>query len=436
MRSRELEPRLARLIEPVLRDAGDRAAKEFTRLSNRSMVAAAYRQADRLRIGGMGSEQARTLLRSLSLTSAAPPDLKVNSTMICVKPTPEQAKAVGGDENTHVTLVYLGEYDGDLNRLAEILGPVAASHAPPNGEVAGDGEFGAAGSGSCSRTFLGWWSLRVAVTEALMDGGQTYATEHGYLSHMTREYLPGAYPPEVNFRVALAATLPHCGTCSYWEGRGFCAMFGADARLDNVCDEWTQVPPPAVPFGAPLDFADLLIVRGDTEIVALPLVGSPPLTASAVATRSTQSAQTAAEAQAAQSAQEAAAQAAAAALQDALSEDQEAQRLVEVARKSGDPEKVVTAERTLKIANQKVQRALQAVSNPEQPPEPPEEPGTLLTPPIAPVPAPPSPIPITSPDSEHRRRSKDRSRHRRRTCRRRSKPRRRTRRKTSLTNVS
>lgn len=419
----ELEPKLAALIEPILRKAGKTAAAEFKRLATKPMTAAAYREADIRRLSGLDVASAQALLRSFVLTAAAPPGMQSNSTMVCVKPTPAQQDAVGGDSTTHCTLVSLGSYDGDLNRLAEILGPVAASFAPLSGQVGGDGEFG-----TQVQILLpdvpGLVELRVAVTDALVQADVRYARDHGFLAHMTREYLPGAFPPDVHYReaedqfvrdltramsepitdAAPRATLvfgpfttdakivldEKCQTCAWFQARGYCAMFGAAAEAEMVCDEWTTTSPPQIPFGAALDFLDLLIVRGDTEIVALPLVGSPPLTAAGATAQAIQ------QQQAQQAAQEQATTAAAEELASATAELTDAEKELARIKKMGDPEAIRTAERHVQTARDRVRRALEGAQ--QKKPVPPEEPPSVPTPGAPTLEPPPAPqTPVTAP---------------------------------------
>ena len=173
------------------------------------------------------------------LVSAAP-DMTALSTMICLKPRPDEAEALAdpdGDppETLHVTLAYLGDFEGDLQTLADALRLVAASHAPLEGVVAGYGTFQPPPDAPWPAILLpdvpGLVELRVAVTEALVASEIDYARNHGFAAHLTLEYVDG--PPTLD---------------------------GDQA-------------------GSPLHFDELLIVRSDDEVVALPLMGAKPLTA-------------------------------------------------------------------------------------------------------------------------------------------------------------
>lgn len=210
-RGLKVEERLAAILAPILDGAADEAARAF-----------AARATDHL--------------------TAAVPGLTSLSTMVAVKPTPEQAAALavqeGEDPGTlHVTLAYIGEFDGDLDLIGAALAGVAADHAPLEGEVAGAGWFG--GQGVRPAILLpdvpGLVELRVAVTEALARAGIGYSRDHGFEAHLTVAY---AGDPA--------------------------------AALADVAG-----------IGSPLTFAEILVVRGNTEIVAVPLVGRPPLTAAA-----------------------------------------------------------------------------------------------------------------------------------------------------------
>lgn len=240
-RALELEDRMVELLVPVLESAADEAAKAFTRLATDHMTAAAdLRKADRQRIAEMGASRARELYASLSLTAAGPlQGVKSNSTMIALKPRPEEAVAISDPDGSppdtlHVTLAYLGEIEGDLAPVVEALRAVAAAHAPLTGVVGGYGEFRPPGCGILLPDVPGLVELRVAVTEALVDAGIDYGREHGFQPHMTVDGSP------------------------------------EDGEIDEML---------ARAAGAPLHFDDLLIVRGDVEVIPLPLVGVPALTA-------------------------------------------------------------------------------------------------------------------------------------------------------------
>lgn len=176
--------------------------------------------------------------------TAAAPDVTGASTMVCVKPRPSEAAALASTDGEaadtlHITLAYLGETDGDLAVIAQALGPVAASHAPLAGEVAGYGVF--KGEELWPAILLpdvpGLVELRVAVTEALLGAGHEYARTHGFEAHITVDYLDPDGTDDTPFRDDQA--------------------------------------------GQPLHFDELLVVRGDTEIIPVPFTGSRPITAAA-----------------------------------------------------------------------------------------------------------------------------------------------------------
>lgn len=216
-RSLDLEAHLVRLLVPLFVRAGRVAATNFERWATRHVAASA------------------------ALTAAI--DVRSNSTMVCVKPRPEQAQAIADDdgypaETLHCTLVYLGEIDGPLDHVRDALAAVAAAHGPLTGVVGGYGQFDTPGGavGVLLPDVPGLVELRVAVTEALVEAGIEYARNHGFEAHITVD--DEAEPDELDKMLARA--------------------------------------------GSPLNFDDLLLVRGDTEVIPLPLVGRPPLTASAL----------------------------------------------------------------------------------------------------------------------------------------------------------
>lgn len=241
-RARDLEEKLAAILLPVLEQAGDEAARRFAALAVDHLAASARMlAADRARVKTMGLAAARKLAKSLVLTAAI--DVQSNSTMIAVKPRPDEAAALADadgypPENLHVTLCYLGEIDGDLTAIVDALRPVAAAHPPLIGQVGGYGQFGmpdGTSVGILLPDVPGLVELRCAVAEGLYDAGIYYAREHGFEAHITVDDEPE--PGELEQMLPLS--------------------------------------------GSPLHFDELLIVRGDTEIIPLPLVGVPALTAAA-----------------------------------------------------------------------------------------------------------------------------------------------------------
>lgn len=209
---------LERSMAEVLTDAGSVAAAGFT-------------------------ARATALATPRQTVTAAAPGMSPNATMIALKPTPEQAAALAlpaglPADTLHLTLCYLGETEGPLSVVVDALRPVALTHASLAGTVGGVGAFNGEPPEGFPLIVLpdvpGLVELRLAVTEALVEADIEYARNHGYCPHITLAYVEDA-----------AAALPLVGV------------------------------------GGPINFGDLLIVRGDTEIIPLPLSGRPPVTAAA-----------------------------------------------------------------------------------------------------------------------------------------------------------
>lgn len=237
-RTEQMEDRMAALLEPILSQVGRQAASAFEQRATDHLTASLRREDWQAlgRAGKAGRHLARTFL-----TSAL--DVQSNSTMVCVKPRPDEAAAIADPDGTppetmHVTLAYLGELDGDLAPIAEAIQAVAATHAPLAGIVGGYGQFGMP-DGSSVGILLpdvpGLVELRVALTEALVAAEVPYSRDHGFEAHLTVD--PDPEPDE------LAKMLPLSGS--------------------------------------PLHFDALWLVRGDVETVEIPLVGVPAVTAAA-----------------------------------------------------------------------------------------------------------------------------------------------------------
>jgi 2'-5' RNA ligase len=207
-----LEPKLAAVLEPILRRVGTEAARRFKQFAT----------------------------HHASLYAAGPlTGVKPTSTMICVRPRPEEAAAVADPDGApasdlHCTLVFLGEIEGPLDEIRAAIAGVAGSHAPLAGVVGGYGEFRPPDCGILLPDVPGLVELRVAVTEALVAAGIDYSRDHGWQPHITVDGDP------------------------------------EDGEIDYMLDRVAQ---------SPLHFDALLIVRGDTETLELPLVGPRPVTA-------------------------------------------------------------------------------------------------------------------------------------------------------------
>lgn len=173
------------------------------------------------------------------LTAAAP---ERNSAMIALKPRPGEAAAIADPDGEpadtlHVTLCFLGEIDGDLAPIAAALATVAATHAPLEGVVGGYGRFQPPDVGILLPDVPGLTELRVAVTQALAEHGIDYSRIHGFQPHISVDALP------------------------------------EHGEMEDMLNRSAQ---------APLHFDEILVVRGDVEVIPLPLTGSRPLTASIV----------------------------------------------------------------------------------------------------------------------------------------------------------
>lgn len=218
-RALELEDRMVDVLVPILDRAADVAARNF--------------QARAV------SHMAASLRQDMHLVASG--DVTSTSTMVAVKPRPDEAAALAQDggadpENLHVTLAYLGDTTGPLDEIANAIARAAATHAPLEGRVGGAGVFADNGSGYPSillPSVPGLLELRQHVTQGLTDAAISYGREHGFQPHITVGYQDG---PET---------------------------------------------PPLDLMGTPLHFDDLHVVRGDAEHVVIPLVGSRPVTAAA-----------------------------------------------------------------------------------------------------------------------------------------------------------
>lgn len=171
-RAEELEPRLARILQPILEQAGLEAARRFEIMATDHLSAAATKA-----------------------------DVTATSAMVALYPTGEQAFRLaeeGGEpaELMHITLCYLGKDVSEeaVQRLSAALGVVAATHPPLEGHVGGLGSFADFGNGYPSLLLPdvpGLVELRHAVCEAAIGAGLDYPRDHGYLPHLTVAYRDG-----------------------------------------------------------------------------------------------------------------------------------------------------------------------------------------------------------------------------------------------------
>lgn len=241
-RALALEDKLVDVLTPILEEAGRNAARLFSQATQRALHASTWH--------AFVSVYGKARLRD-SLTAAGDGGVTSASTMIAVKPRPEEAAQIaangGADADTlHVTLAFLGQTEGDLEDVAAALRPVAANLAPLVGVVGGIGAFNDNGNGYpilLLPSVPGLVELRVATTEALVEQEIDFGRNHGWVPHMTIDYVQDRDPDD-----------------------------DGDVDDDDV-DAFASV-------GIPLHFDELLIVRGDNEVISLPLIGTPPLTAS------------------------------------------------------------------------------------------------------------------------------------------------------------
>lgn len=240
-RAEELEPKLAAVLEPILRRSGNEAARLFSQKATDFLTAGARRDTDLALVASLTPRERKDLAAALALHAAA---YASSSTMVAVIPRPDEQAALadpGGEEAStlHITLAYLGDTEEEcLPAILDALRPVAARFAPLVGVVGGVGSFGAIehpdgslrGPSILLPDVPGLVELRVAVTEALVAAGIGYGREHGFQPHITLSYSETPEAP-------------------------------ADDRI-----------------GQPLHFDDLVLARGDVPTL-LPLVGVPALTA-------------------------------------------------------------------------------------------------------------------------------------------------------------
>lgn len=226
----DLEPKLADVLEPILLQAGEVAARNFAARAHQHLPASGF-------------------VQTFADDSDDEAEADGLPTMIAVYPRPDEAAAMaetdfGGGaadpQTMHVTLAYLGKTSGPLDYVADAVAAAAGKHAPLEGVVGGVGNFADNGKGHPAialPSVPGLTELRQDVAAALTSRGIDYSRGYGYVPHLTIAYRhDGPTPPDIGLA------------------------------------------------GQPLHFDDLWVVRGDTEKAQMPLVGSKPLTAAADAT--------------------------------------------------------------------------------------------------------------------------------------------------------
>lgn len=240
-KAQDMEGRMARVLKPILDGAGEEAARNFSRLATDHLTASAWLSPATLAHMAAEKLSGAALSASLALRGAGP-GVQSNSTMIALKPRQDEALRLAeisdgalDPETLHVTLAYLGEWDGDLAAIGEALMQTAAGHAPLEGAVGGIGVFAGGPDGRPNialPSVPGLVELRVTATAALVERGFDYSRDYGYLPHMTISYT----------------------------------------------DQLEQFPSLGL-IGEPLHFDDLWVVRGDVDTIQIPFTGVAPLTA-------------------------------------------------------------------------------------------------------------------------------------------------------------
>lgn len=128
------------------------------------------------------------------------PDVS-NLAMIAVYPTLSEAKAIAVDggqdpEGMHVTLVFLGDADSfDAQDARDAVAEISASMCALSGVVGGVGMFSEGLDGApliALPDVDGLTALREAVVQALGSRGIISPSEHGFLPHLTLNYVDPA----------------------------------------------------------------------------------------------------------------------------------------------------------------------------------------------------------------------------------------------------
>lgn len=245
-RAEALEGRLARVLEPILAQAGVEAAANFEANARDWLTAAVGDPDVHFDDDTVALADALAALTNPWVNpqfAVATPGVTSLSTMVALIPHQDEAAALEHQEipahELHVTLCYLGEVEGDLAPVVAAVAQAAASHAPMAGSVAGMAAFADNGNGNPSivlPSVPGLVELRVAVTQALAAQGIAYSRSYGYVPHMTVGY---GEPDSDYF------TFP---------------------SVDCI--------------GQPLSFDAVWVVRGDVERHRVALTGATPVTAS------------------------------------------------------------------------------------------------------------------------------------------------------------
>lgn len=235
-RAEVLEPKLARVVRPILAESGVDASRRFRQLATDHLTASALARDPAAR-AVLERPLGRSLVASMALRAAAPGVTSL-STMVCLQPRRTEAETIAlatglPAEELHVTLCYLGEVEGDLSQVVGALAIPAATHAPLTGAVSGVGSFGTETPVPVVLlpSVPGLVELRTCVADALCEAGIDYSRDYGFIPHLTIEYT----------------------------------------------DDVSELPRDAV--GEPLHFDELLVIRGDVVEYRLQLTGAPPLTA-------------------------------------------------------------------------------------------------------------------------------------------------------------
>lgn len=129
-----------------------------------------------------------------------------DGTMVCVYPAPEEARRIARENglpaaDLHVTLAFIPEAPDDEQaaRIGEALRRVAGKHETLTGVLGGIGRFADGGDGPPILglpSVVGLDKLRVQAAAALDAIGVEYATNHGWVPHMTLGYGDDTADPE------------------------------------------------------------------------------------------------------------------------------------------------------------------------------------------------------------------------------------------------